>query len=150
MAQNGKWIEVQIRSERMNDIAEKAWRHIGNTKTGEEGSDLDNWFRSVKEMLDNTDYSNAIEIMDTFKLNLYSNEIFVFTPKGEIIKMPAKSTALDFAFQLHTELGERCIGAKVDHKLVPIITCYKVATKWKYLPPNRKSPNKSDRDCYHR
>ncbi|HHT61018.1 MAG: bifunctional (p)ppGpp synthetase/guanosine-3',5'-bis(diphosphate) 3'-pyrophosphohydrolase [Paludibacteraceae bacterium] len=120
MAQNGKWIEVQIRSERMNDIAEKGLAAHWKYKTGEEGSDLDNWFRSVKEMLDNTDYSNAIEIMDTFKLNLYSNEIFVFTPKGEIIKMPAKSTALDFAFQLHTELGERCIGAKVDHKLVPI------------------------------
>jgi GTP diphosphokinase / guanosine-3',5'-bis(diphosphate) 3'-diphosphatase len=120
MAPSGKWIEVQIRSERMNEIAEKGLAAHWRYKTGEEEqSDLDNWFNSVKEMLDNADYNNAIEIMDTFKLNLYSNEIFVFTPKGDIIKMPAKATALDLAFQLHTELGEHCIGAKVDHKLVP-------------------------------
>lgn len=121
MGPGGKWIEVQIRSERMNDIAEKGLAAHWKYKSGEHTeSDLDNWFKSIKEMLDSSDFSNAIEFMDTFKLNLYSTEIFVFTPKGDIRKMPIHSTALDFAFALHSELGLHCIGAKVDHRLVPL------------------------------
>ena len=105
----------------MNDIAERGLAAHWKYKTGEKTeSDLDQWFKSVKDMLDSSDFTNAIEFMDTFKLNLYSSEIFVFTPKGDIHKMPAKSTALDFAFALHSDLGTHCIGAKVDHKLVPI------------------------------
>ena len=121
MGPGGNWIEVQIRSQRMNDIAERGLAAHWKYKTGEKTeSDLDQWFKSVKDMLDSSDFTNAIEFMDTFKLNLYSSEIFVFTPKGDIHKMPAKSTALDFAFALHSDLGTHCIGAKVDHKLVPI------------------------------
>ena len=121
MGPGGNWIEVQIRSQRMNEIAERGLAAHWKYKTGEKTeSDLDQWFKSVKDMLDSSDFTNAIEFMDTFKLNLYSSEIFVFTPKGDIHKMPAKSTALDFAFALHSDLGTHCIGAKVDHKLVPI------------------------------
>ena len=121
MGPGGNWIEVQIRSQRMNDIAEKGLAAHWKYKTGEqEESDLDKWFKSIKEMLDTSDFTNAVEFMDTFKLNLYSTEIFVFTPKGDIRKMPAKATALDFAFHLHSDIGSHCIGAKVDHRLVPV------------------------------
>lgn len=121
MGPGGNWIEVQIRSERMNEIAERGLAAHWKYKTGEKGeADLDEWFKSIKDMLDTSDFANAVEFMDTFKLNLYSTEIFVFTPLGDIRKMPAHSTALDFAFALHSELGVHCIGAKVDHKLVPI------------------------------
>ncbi|MCQ2344467.1 MAG: RelA/SpoT family protein [Paludibacteraceae bacterium] len=120
MGQEGNWIEVQIRSKRMNEIAERGIAAHWKYKTGEhEESDLDHWFASIKEMLDTSDLSNAIEFMDTFKLNLYASELFVFTPSGDVRKMPTRATVLDFAFALHTELGFHCIGAKVDHKLVP-------------------------------
>ncbi len=120
MGPGGNWIEVQIRSKRMNDIAERGLAAHWKYKTGEhEESDLDHWFGSVKEMLDTSDFTNAIEFMDNFKLNLYSSELFVFTPTGDVKKMPAHSTVLDFAFMLHSDLGFHCIGAKVDHKLVP-------------------------------
>lgn len=120
MGPGGNWIEVQIRSTRMNDIDERGLAAHWKYKTGEhEESDLDQWFKSVKEMLDSSDFSNAIEFMDNFKLNLYNSEIFVFTPNGDVKKMPVHSTALDFAFMLHSDLGFHCIGAKVDHRLVP-------------------------------
>lgn len=120
MGPGGNWIEVQIRSKRMNDIAERGLAAHWKYKTGEhEESDLDHWFASIKEMLDTSDFSNAVEFMDTFKLNLYASELFVFTPAGDVKKMPTRSTVLDFAFSLHSELGFHCIGAKVDHRLVP-------------------------------
>ncbi len=121
MSHEGNWVEVQIRTERMNEIAEHGLAAHWKYKTGSnELSDLDAWFKSLKDMLDTADYTNAVEFMDTFRLNLYASEIYVFTPKGDIRKMPVKSTALDFAFALHTDLGMHCIGAKVDHKLVPL------------------------------
>lgn len=120
MGPEGNWIEVQIRSERMNDIAERGIAAHWKYKTGEhDESDLDHWFASIKEMLDTSDLTNAVEFMDTFKLNLYASELFVFTPTGDVRKMPTHSTVLDFAFSLHSELGFHCIGAKVDHRLVP-------------------------------
>ena len=121
MGPGGNWMEVQIRSKRMNDIAEHGLAAHWKYKTGEhEESDLDQWFASIKEMLDTSDFTNAVEFMDTFKLNLYASELFVFTPRGDVKKMPTHSTVLDFAFSLHTDLGFHCIGAKVDHRLVPI------------------------------
>lgn len=121
MGPGGNWIEVQIRSIRMNDIAEHGLAAHWKYKTGEhEESDLDQWFASIKEMLDTSDFTNAVEFMDTFKLNLYASELFVFTPKGDVKKMPTRSTVLDFAFSLHSDLGFHCIGAKVDHRLMPI------------------------------
>lgn len=141
MGPGGNWIEVQIRSQRMNDIAERGLAAHWKYKTGEQGeSDLDQWFKSIKEMLDTGEFTNAVEFMDTFKLNLYSTEIFVFTPKGDILKMPAKSTALDFAFSLHSEIGMHCIGAKVDHKLVPISYELKSGDQVEILTSKSQSP----------
>lgn len=121
MGPGGNWIEVQIRSQRMNDIAEHGLAAHWKYKTGtHEESDLDVWFKQIKDMLDSSDLTNAVEFMDTFKLNLYASELFVFTPKGDVKKMPTHSTVLDFAFSLHSDLGFHCIGAKVDHRLMPI------------------------------
>lgn len=142
MGPGGKWIEVQIRSERMNAIAERGLAAHWKYKTGEEHSesDLDNWFKSIKDMLDSSDTTNAVEFMDTFKLNLYSTEIFVFTPKGDIRKMPLHSTALDFAFALHSELGMHCIGAKVDHRLVPLSYELQSGDQVEILTSNNQRP----------
>ena len=122
MGNNGQWIEVQIRSERMNDVAEQGfaahWKYKDGGGSEAEG-ELDKWLRTIKEILDDPQ-PDAIDFLDTIKLNLFASEIFVFTPKGEIKTMPQNSTALDFAFSLHTDIGSHCIGAKVNHKLVPL------------------------------
>ena len=122
MGNNGQWIEVQIRSERMNDVAEQGFAAHWKYKEGggsEDEGELEKWLRTIKEILDDPQ-PDAIDFLDTIKLNLFASEIFVFTPKGEIKTMPQNSTALDFAFSLHTDLGSHCIGAKVNHKLVPL------------------------------
>ena len=122
MGNNGHWIVVQIRSERMNDVAEQGfaahWKYKDGGGSEDEG-ELDKWLRTIKEILDDPQ-PDAIDFLDTIKLNLFASEIFVFTPKGEIKTMPQNSTALDFAFSLHTDIGSHCIGAKVNHKLVPL------------------------------
>ena len=120
MGSNGEWIEVQIRTDRMNEIAERGYAAHWKYKTGEaDDSELDKWLREIKEILEHPD-KDAMEFLGTFKLNLFAQEVFVFTPKGEIMTMPLGATALDFAFMLHSELGEHCIGAKVNHTLVPL------------------------------
>lgn len=122
MANNGQWVEVQIRSKRMNDIAEQGFAAHWKYKEGGGGEDegeLEKWLTTIKEILDDPQ-PDAIDFLDTIKLNLFASEIFVFTPKGEIKTMPQNSTALDFAFSLHTDIGYHCIGAKVNHKLVPL------------------------------
>ena len=122
MGNNGQWIEVQIRSERMNDVAEQGFAAHWKYKEGggsEDEGELDKWLRTIKEILDDPQ-PDAIDFLDTIKLILFASEIFVFTPKGEIKTMPQNSTALDFAFSLHTDIGSHCIGAKVNHKLVPL------------------------------
>lgn len=122
MGNNGQWIEVQIRSERMNDVAEQGFAAHWKYKDGGGGEDegeLEKWLRTIKEILDDPQ-PDAIDFLDTIKLNLFASEIFVFTPKGELKTMPQNSTALDFAFSLHTDIGSHCIGAKVNHKLVPL------------------------------
>lgn len=122
MGPNGQWVEVQIRSERMHEIAEKGLSAHWKYKTGDNTpeTELDNWLKTIKELLDNAEPTNAVDFIDTFKLNLFTNEIFVFTPKGEIKTLPSGATTLDFAFSLHSDLGMQCIGAKVNHKLVPL------------------------------
>jgi guanosine-3',5'-bis(diphosphate) 3'-pyrophosphohydrolase len=121
MGPNGQWVEVQVRSERMNEVAEKGyaahWKYKQGQTTPEDP--LEEWLRKIRESLANPD-SNALDFIDDFKLNLFADEIFVFTPKGEMRSMPVNSTALDFAFDVHTEIGAKCIGAKVNHKLVPL------------------------------
>ena len=122
MSNKGQWIEVQIRSERMNDIAEQGFAAHWKYKEGggsEDEGELEKWLRTIKEILDDPQ-PDAMDFLDTIKLNLFASEIFVFTPKGEIKTMPQNCTALDFAFSIHTFLGSHCIGAKVNHKLVPL------------------------------
>ena len=126
MSKTGQWIEVQIRSDRMDEVAEQGFAAHWKYKDGledeeytEDEEELNDWLRTIKEILDDPQ-PDAMDFLDTIKLNLFASEIFVFTPKGEIKTMPAGCTALDFAFSIHTFLGSHCIGAKVNHKLVPI------------------------------
>ncbi|HAC20698.1 MAG TPA: GTP pyrophosphokinase, partial [Porphyromonadaceae bacterium] len=121
MGPDGEWIEVQIRSRRMDDIAEKGfaahWKYKEHNV--EEDTELDKWLKTITEILENPN-PNALDFLDTIKLNLFALEIFVFTPRGDIKTLPQEATALDFAYALHTNLGNQCIGAKVNHKLVPL------------------------------
>ena len=123
MSHHGEWVEVQIRSQRMDDIAEQGvaahWKYKEKGYVEEEERDLNHWLLAIKEILDDPQ-PDAMDFLDAIKLNLYSSEIFVFTPKGEIKTMPQGCTALDFAFSIHSVLGTHCIGAKVNHKLVPM------------------------------
>ncbi len=123
MSKQGQWIEVQIRSTRMDEIAENGfaahWKYKEGEYVTEDEGELNDWLLTIKEILDDPQ-PDAMDFLDAIKLNLFASEIFVFTPKGEIKTMPAGCTALDFAFQIHTFLGSHCIGAKVNHKLVPI------------------------------
>lgn len=121
MGPDGRWVEVQIRSSRMDEIAEKGfaahWKYKGHKI--EEDTELDKWLETIQEILENPN-PNALDFLDTVKLNLFASEIFVFTPKGDIKTLPQGATALDFAYELHTNLGNHCIGAKVNHRLVPL------------------------------
>ncbi len=125
MSNDGKWVEVQIRSKRMDEIAEKGyaahWKYK-NTKDGIENDKeggVDSWLARIKDILENPS-SNALEFIDDFKLQLIHEEIFVFTPEGDLKKLPVGASTLDFAFEIHTQVGSKCIGAKVNNKLVPI------------------------------
>lgn len=125
MSHTGRWIEVQIRSDHMDEIAEQGfaahWKYKDGSHSTEDERDreLNDWLRTIKEILDDPQ-PDAMDFLDAIKLNLFASEIFVFTPKGEIVTMPADCTALDFAFNIHSFLGSHCIGAKVNHKLVPL------------------------------
>ncbi|MDR1499939.1 MAG: TGS domain-containing protein, partial [Tannerellaceae bacterium] len=121
MGPDGQWIEIQIRSRRMDDIAEKGfaahWKYKENNV--EEDTELDKWLQTITEILESPD-PNALDFLDTIKMNLFTSEIFVFTPKGDIKTLPQGATALDFAYALHTSIGNKCIGAKVNHRLAPL------------------------------
>ncbi|MCM1521478.1 MAG: RelA/SpoT family protein [Muribaculaceae bacterium] len=122
MGPQGNWVEVQIRSRRMDEIAEKGFAAHWKYKIGgatEEESELTVWLRTIKDILDDPN-PNAIDFLDTLKLNLFSSEIVVFTPKGELLTLPAGSSVLDVAYSLHSELGNHCIAGKINHKLVPL------------------------------
>tara|TARA_X000001036_G_scaffold70391_3_gene61718 strand:+ start:2698 stop:4905 length:2208 start_codon:yes stop_codon:yes gene_type:complete len=120
MSNSGKWVEVQIRSQRMDDIAEKGFAaHWKYKEKLNNNSQFDNWISSVKDLISQKNYSPQ-EFLDDFKGNLYNDEIFVFTPKGDLITLPSNSTVLDFAFSIHSELGSKCTGAKIEDRLVPI------------------------------
>ncbi len=121
MGPGGKWVEVQIRSRRMDEIAERGFAAHWTYKQAGKGSsaELDKWIKRIRELLENPD-SNALEFMDDFKLNLFASEILVFTPKGQIKTLPKEATTLDFAYEIHTEIGNKAIGAKVNHKLVSL------------------------------
>ncbi len=120
MGPYGKWIEVQIRSRRMDEIAERGFAaHWKYKEHGATDNELDKWIKRIRELLESPD-SDALEFMDDFKLNLFASEIFVFTPRGHIKTLPLGSTALDFAYEIHTEIGNKAIGAKLNHHLVPL------------------------------
>lgn len=121
MGPDGLWIEVQIRSKRMDDIAEKGlaahWNYKKHNSSSE--SKIEEWLGTINDLLKHPN-SDAMQFLDTFKLTLYDAEIFVFTPKGELRTLPSGATALDFAFEIHSDIGSHCIGAKVNNKLVPL------------------------------
>ena len=121
MGPDGQWVEIQIRSRRMDEIAEKGfaahWKYKEHNI--EEDTELDKWLQTITEILESPD-PNALDFLDTIKLNLFTSEIFVFTPKGDIKTLPQGATALDFGYALHSDIGNKCIGAKVNHRLVPL------------------------------
>lgn len=143
MGPNGQWVEVQVRSERMNEVAEKGyaahWKYKQGGQPGHTEDPLEEWLKKIRESLSNPD-GNALDFIDDFKLNLFADEIFVFTPKGEMRSMPVNSTALDFAFDVHTEIGAKCIGAKVNHKLVPLSHKLNSGDQVEILTSNKQSP----------
>lgn len=121
MGPEGKWIEVQIRSRKMDEIAELGYAAHWKYKTGEyeDDSELDKWMNTIKDILANPE-PNAIDVLDTIKLNLFAHEIYVFTPNGDLLTLPSRATVLDMAFAIHTELGLHCLAGKINHKLVPL------------------------------
>lgn len=140
MGPDGKWVEVQIRSERMDEIAERGYAAHWKYKS-DEGSEneLDRWVSKIRELLQDHE-SNALEFLDEFKLNLFSSEIFVFTPKGHLKRMPQKASALDFAYEIHSEIGNRAVGAKVNHKLVPLSHILKSGDQVEIITSDKQKP----------
>lgn len=140
MSPTGKWVEVQIRTVRMDDIAERGYAaHWKYKETNAAESGLDSWLNQIRELLDNPS-SNALDFIDEFKLNLFSEEIFVFTPKGELKTLPQGATALDFAFDIHSKVGEHCIGAKVNNKLVPLSHPLKSGDQIEIITSQKQKP----------
>jgi guanosine-3',5'-bis(diphosphate) 3'-pyrophosphohydrolase len=141
MGPGGKWVEVQIRTVRMDELAEKGY--AAHWKYKEDGaereSQLEEWIRKIRELLESPE-QNALDFIDDFKLNLFAEEIFVFTPKGEMRTLPANATALDFAFDVHTKIGEKCIGAKVNHKLVPLSHSLKSGDQIEVITSSKQTP----------
>ncbi|MEQ8625863.1 MAG: RelA/SpoT family protein [Vicingaceae bacterium] len=142
MSPGGKWVEVQIRSKRMDEVAEKGYAAHWKYKEGSTESNFDNWINKIRELLENPE-SNAVEFIDDFKLNLFSEEIFIFTPKGEIRNLPKGASALDFAFEIHSEVGTHCMGAKVNHKLVPLSTKLNSGDQVEIITSKKQKPNES-------
>ena len=141
MGPDGNWIEVQIRSEKMNEMAERGfaahWKYkIGE---GEEESELASWLKTIQDILENPE-PNALDFLDTIKLNLFSSEIVIFTPKGELITLPVGATVLDVAFSLHSEIGTHCIAGKVNHKLVPLSQKLQSGDQVEVLTSNSQQP----------
>ena len=142
MAKNGQWVEVQIRSKRMDEIAEKGyaahWKYKDSNTTAE--SNLEKWLARVRDLLEQNNHS-ALDFVDDFRGNLFSDEVFVFTPKGELKNLPYGATALDFAFDIHSQVGSKCIGAKVNNKLVPINYVLKNGDQIEILTSQKQKPH---------
>ena len=145
MGPKGQWVEVQIRSKRMDAIAEKGyaahWKYKQHKNTQESSNSLDNWLKQIREIIENQE-SNALDFLDEFKMNLYAKEVFAFTPKGLLKKLPKGSTSLDFAFDIHTEVGAKCLGAKVNGKLVPLSYEIQNGDQVEILTSAKQKPNK--------
>ncbi len=139
MGNNGRWVEVQIRTQRMNEMAEKGFAAHWKYKEGSADNHLDNWLARIRELLSHSE-STSIDFVEDFKMNLYAEEVFIFTPKGELRKLPSGATALDFAFDIHSNVGAQCIGAKVNHKLVPISHVLQNGDQVEVLTSAKQSP----------
>lgn len=140
MSNSGKWIDVHILSERMYEIAVKGYVALFRDKEGSDGSGgLNEWMAKIREIL-NTENQNTLDFISDFKMNLFSDEIFVFTPRGEMKSLPNESTVLDFAYNIHSQIGDECIGAKVNHKLVPLNHSLKSGDQVEILTSKRQIP----------
>jgi len=140
MGPQGKWVEVQIRTKRMNDIAEKGLAAHWKYKEGATDENrFDKWFQQIRDMLANQD-TNSIDFLQDFKVSFLAEEIYVYTPKGDVKMLPSGATALDFAFAVHTAVGEKCIGAKVNHKLVPIGHILRSGDQVEIITSNKQKP----------
>ena len=140
MGPQGKWVEVQIRTKRMNDIAEKGLAAHWKYKEGATDENrFDKWFQQIRDMLANQD-TNSIDFLQDFKVSFLAEEIYVYTPKGDVKMLPSGATALDFAFAVHTAVGEKCIGAKVNHKLVPIGHVLRRGDQVEIITSNKQKP----------
>ena len=144
MGPGGKWVEVQIRSQRMDDIAEKGyaahWKYK-NIDNKNKDSSLDSWINKIRDLLENPE-ANAVDFIDDIKLNLFSGEIYVFTPVGDLKTLPKGATALDFAFEIHTEVGRTCLGVKVNGKLVPLSHILKSGDQVEVITSKKQTPKK--------
>ncbi|MGB1041015.1 MAG: RelA/SpoT family protein [Flavobacteriales bacterium] len=144
MSGSGKWVEVQIRSQRMDEIAEKGmaahWKYKGSKKKIE--NKFDDWINKIRDLVENKD-ADTLDFIDDFKLNLYAEEIYVFTPKGELRTLPKNATALDFAFDIHGDVGKKCIGAKVNHKLVPLSYALSSGDQVEIITSNKQLPKEA-------
>lgn len=144
MSPTGKWVEVQIRSQRMDEIAEKGmaahWKYKDSKKKIE--NKFDDWINKIRDLVENKE-TNTLDFIDDFKLNLYAEEIYVFTPKGELRTLPKDATALDFAFDIHGDVGKKCIGAKVNHKLVPLSYELSSGDQVEIITSSKQSPKEA-------
>lgn len=142
MGPKGKWVEVQIRSERMDLVAEKGiaahWKYKGDKSV----SKFDDWLTQIRDILKNPDDDNPIDFINTVRRDLYVNEISVFTPKGDVVNLPASASVLDFAFAIHSEVGERCVGAKIDGKLRPISHKLETGNQIEIITSKNQHPSK--------
>lgn len=141
MSPTGKWVEVQIRSNRMDEIAEKglaAHYRYKESKSGE--SKFDRWISEIRDLMDNPD-TNAMDFIDDFKLNLFTDEIYIFTPKGDLRVLPVGATILDFAYDIHTDIGDKCIGAKVNNRLVPLSYQLQSGDQVEIITSSKQKPN---------
>ncbi|MBT5089755.1 MAG: bifunctional (p)ppGpp synthetase/guanosine-3',5'-bis(diphosphate) 3'-pyrophosphohydrolase, partial [Flavobacteriales bacterium] len=142
MGDDGKWVEVQIRSRRMDEIAEKGYAaHWKYKQEGSKENSLDVWINNIRELLENPE-TNAIDFIDDFKLNLYSGEIYVFTPDGDLKTLPKGATALDFAFSIHTDVGLKCMGVKVNSKLVSLSYPLNSGNQVEVITSSKQRPRK--------
>lgn len=141
MSPSGKWVEVQIRSERMDEVAEKglaAHYKYKESKSGE--TKFDRWISEVRDLLENPDV-NAMDFINEFRLNLFNDEIYIFTPKGDLRVLPTGSTILDFAYDIHTQIGDRCIGAKVNNRLMPLSYQLQSGDQVEIITSSKQRPN---------
>jgi GTP diphosphokinase / guanosine-3',5'-bis(diphosphate) 3'-diphosphatase len=140
MSSSGRWVEVQIRSKRMDEIAEKGYAaHWKYKDENSNESGLDEWLKKIRELLKSPE-GNALDFLDDFKLNLFADEIFIFTPKGELKTLPIGSTSLDFAYNIHSKIGDTCIGAKVNHRLVPLNHKLKSGDQVEIITSSKQKP----------